>query len=657
MAVPKDYVRIDKSSLQPGHGPVYSVGSLPGYEFPSMLHVLQNSVKNGRNNAFLGHRQLNEAGDAGDYVWETYAQCYKRIQNLAGGLMHEKLIDVTADGERPLCIYMRNRPEWVLAQYAAMYCGGFPVALYDTLGESAIEFIVNQTLVTTVVCTSSELLKVLTARGSAPSLRYVILADVADVAKLQLATEANAAGLLVYTFPQLEKIGAAHAVKQAEPTYCLIYTSGTTAVPKGVPISQRNVLAQYQAIYERLAVGAGQAMFTSAAVHFSYFTLAHCSEHMTHSYVIYQRGSIGFYQGSAQKVVDDLVALRPTFFTSVPRLLNKFYDKITSAAKAAGGLKTWLFDYALDVKLKNLKKGYNTHFLYDALVFSSIKAKLGLDRCCCVITGAAPIAPHVLDFLRVLFGRAVHEAYGQSEAMGESLELSLQTWAWATSAPEKGYEVTDTEHQDGEGICLPVNGRGEVCLHGANVFTGYYKAPDKTAEAVDDDGWLHTGNIGVWTKDHRLKIADRKKNIFKLSQGEYVAPEKIENVLVNCPYVAEPFVYGDSRHAVLVAIVVPEEEHLVALAKSMEIPGSFADLCSNKHVTDAVLTDLTVLCKKNKLCGFEIPKAIKLEPTPFTVENNLMTPTFKLKRVDVKAAFLQDIDRLYVQCGDLVAGR
>ncbi|CAK4134646.1 unnamed protein product [Aphanomyces euteiches] len=636
-----------------------------------MLHVLQNSVKNGRNNAFLGHRPLNEAGDAGDYVWETYAQCYKRIQNLAGGLMHEKLIDVTADGERPLCIYMRNRPEWVLAQYAAMYCGGFPVALYDTLGESAIEFIVNQTLVTTVVCTSSELPKVLTARGSAPSLRYVILADVADVAKLQLATEANAAGLLVYTFPQLEKIGAAHAVKQAEPTYCLIYTSGTTGVPKGVPISQRNVLAQYQAIYERLAVGAGQAMFTSAAVHFSYLPLAHCSEHMTHSYVIYQCGSIGFYQGSAQKVVDDLVALRPTFFTSVPRLLNKFYDKITSAAKAAGGLKTWLFDYALDVKLKNLKKGYNTHFLYDALVFSSvrlfqvstsdrltaiakIKAKLGLDRCCCVITGAAPIAPHVLDFLRVLFGRAVHEAYGQSEAMGAvagtlATDLGVGDVRRLISAPEMGYEVTDTEHQDGEGICLPVNGRGEVCLHGANVFTGYYKAPDKTAEAVDDDGWLHTGDIGVWTKDHRLKIADRKKNIFKLSQGEYVAPEKIENVLVNCPYVAQPFVYGDSRHAVLVAIVVPEEEHLVALAKSMEIPGSFDDLCSNKHVTDAVLTDLTVLCKKNKLCGFEIPKAIKLEPTPFT--------TFKLKRVDVKAAFLQDIDKLYVQCGDLVAGR
>ncbi|KAG9409113.1 hypothetical protein AC1031_019374 [Aphanomyces cochlioides] len=536
MAVPKDYVRIDKSSLKPGHGPVYGVGSLPAYEFPSMLHVVQNSVKNGPNNAFLGHRPLNEAGDAGNYVWETYTQCYKRIQNLA-----ERV------GFGTICCHVlrwfsRRSLRYVGRKRDRVHC--------------------YQTSVTTVVCTSSELPKVLKARG--------------------------------------------------------------------------------------------QAMFTSEAVHFSYLPLAHCSEHMTNSYEALKKSS---------------TTLSP-FARHFSPLLNKFYDKITSGAKAAGGLKTWFFDYALYVKLKNFKKGYNTHFLYDALIFSSIKAKLGLDRCCCVITGAAPIAPHVLDFLRVLFGCAVHEAYGQSEAMGAvagtlATDLGVGDIGYPTvachikliSVPEMGYEVTDTEHKDGEGICLPVNGRGEVCLRGDNVFTGYYKAPDKTAEAVDEDGWLRTGDIGVWTKDDRLKIVDRKKNIFKLSQGEYVAPEKIENVLVNCLYVAQPFVYGDHLHAVLVAIIVPEEENLVALANSMEITGSFADLCSNKQVTDAVLTDLTVLCKKSKLCGFEIPKAIKLEPTPFTVENNLMTPTFKLKRVDVKAAFLQDIDRLYVQCGDLVAGR
>ncbi|CAK5145360.1 unnamed protein product, partial [Aphanomyces euteiches] len=147
-----------------------------------------------------------------------------------------------------------------------------------------------------------------------------------------------------------------------------------------------------------------------------------------------------------------------------------------------------------------------------------------------------------------------------------------------------------------------------------------------------------------------------KKNIFKLSQGEYIAPEKIENILVMSPYVSQPFVYGDSLHSVLVAIIVPEEVHLMALAKSLNVPGTFDDVCRDSRVVQAVLKELVTISKQNKLFGYETVKAIQLHPEPFTVENGLMTPTFKLKRHDAKTIFRHEIAALYEQCGDLVAG-
>ncbi|KAF0696178.1 hypothetical protein As57867_013008, partial [Aphanomyces stellatus] len=163
-------------------------------------------------------------------------------------------------------------------------------------------------------------------------------------------------------------------------------------------------------------------------------------------------------------------------------------------------------------------------------------------------------------------------------------------------------------------------------------------------------------DIAVWTTDGCVKIVDRKKSIFKLSQGEYVSAEKIENALITNSYVAQIFVYGDSLHSVLVAIVVPEEAPLMDLAKSLGVTGSFADACANKQVTDAVLKSLDALGKKGKLYGFERVKAIQLTTKAFTVENDILTPTFKLKRAEAKKAFLTEIDDLYVQCGDLVAG-
>lgn len=213
--------------------------------------------------------------------------------------------------------------------------------------------------------------------------------------------------------------------------------------------------------------------------------------------------------------------------------------------------------------------------------------------------------------------------------------------------PEMGYLHTDTAHRG-----MQCQGRGEICVRGPNVYKGYYKDEEKTKETIDEEGWLHSGDIGLWRPDGSLQIIDRKKNIFKLSQGEYVAPEKIENILLRSPFIAQCFVYGDSLQCSLVAIVVPDEDVVRGWAET-NIPalaqGSFDALCKSDTLKRAVMNDIKVLSVKNELNGFETVEAILLESTPFSVENDLMTPTFKLKRQTIRDRHENEIAMLYAE--------
>jgi len=224
--------------------------------------------------------------------------------------------------------------------------------------------------------------------------------------------------------------------------------------------------------------------------------------------------------------------------------------------------------------------------------------------------------------------------------------------------PEMGYLHTDSWHGEppkpdatsardyGNGI--PCVGRGEICYRGPCVFKGYYKLPEKTAEAVDADGWLHSGDIGLWTLEGNLKIVDRKKDIFKLSQGEYVAAEKIANVLQQSPLVAQAFVYGDSYQSHLVAILAVDEEAVATrfnIGAGSEVAAMCADRASPLHA--AISEDVLSLSSKARLAGFETVRAFSLEPKLFSVEDGLLTPTFKLKRHAAQLKFQATIDELY----------
>ncbi|KAF0683778.1 Aste57867_24162 [Aphanomyces stellatus] len=666
---PTPYAVADASNPKPGHGATYTVtgATISPPACTDMLAYLQRSVARTPSNDFLGYRPKDANGQVGPYAWITYDQVYRRIQSLAAAMLRLDMLAPTPDGgERILGIFMKNRPEWLIAQYAAMYAGGFAVALYDTLGDAATPYILNQTQLSTIVCTIAELPKVIHAKASCPFLKHIVLCDVETKPEMM----DNVAGLTLWTMADLETIVQDHPVEATTPQpddiYCLIYTSGTTGEPKGVPIRHTNIVHAIETAKDRM--GLHNPVYQSDAVHFSYLPLAHSIEHLSATSMVSVGARIAFYQGDTAKILDDLVLVRPTFFGVVPRLLNKIYDKVVYGTQAAGGFKAWLFQYALDTKLVNLKLGIKHHALFDALIFSNIQKKVGLDRCFTVITGSAPLADDVMDFFRVLFDCSIVEGYGLSEMTGIAvMNLPSETTAGnvgpplhsvetkLVSVPDMGYDIEDVAHGEGDQR-VAVRGRGEVCFRGPQVISGYYKNPEATAAAIDTDGWLHTGDIGVWLPDGRLKIVDRVKNIFKLSQGEYVAPERIENILGTSTYVDQCFVYGDSLHSVLVAVVVPAEAPTTALAARMNVPGTFHEVCQHPKIVAALLDECTAVSKSSKLFGFETIKAIKLEADVFSVENNLMTPTFKLKRHECKKKFADAIDALYEQCGDLVAG-
>lgn len=250
-------------------------------------------------------------------------------------------------------------------------------------------------------------------------------------------------------------------------------------------------------------------------------------------------------------------------------------------------------------------------------------------------------------FLRCCAGCPVLEGYGQTECSAIcSLQLPGDGDIGNVGPPLrcnyiKLVDVPDMNY-------MAKDGKGEVCVKGYNVFKGYYKDPEKTKEAMDEDGWLHSGDVGQWMPNGCLKIIDRKKNIFKLAQGEYIAPEKIENIYVRSPLVAQVYIHGDSLKSSLVAIIVPDPETVPGFAKEkFNLAEDMAEICKNADIKKAILEDITAVGKKAGLASFEQAKDIYLHPELFSVENELLTPTFKAKRNELKVYFKSQIEEMY----------
>jgi long-chain acyl-CoA synthetase len=366
---------------------------------------------------------------------------------------------------------------------------------------------------------------------------------------------------------------------------------------------------------------------------------------------------IGFYQGNIMKLMDDIAELRPTIFVTVPRLLVRLHDRIVARVNMGSTIKKLLFNFAFNEKTSNLAtSGEFSHWLWDRLVFSQLRQLLG-GRVRAIISGSAPMSPEVMDFIRICFSCEVYEGYGQTET---SAGAAITAWGDWTSgqvgvpAPCNEMKLVDIPEMGYTSADRP-NPRGEICIRGPNCFTGYYKAPELTRETLDEEGWVHTGDVGEWDERGRLKVIDRKKNLFKLAQGEYISPDKVENIVTRNRYIAQAFVEGDSLKSSLVAVIVPDFEVLEPWAQSQGLKySSHAELAAAPEVKQLLLGELKALGREgsNQLKGFEIPREIYVEPEAFSVENDLLTSAFKLKRFQARKYYAEKVAKLYSRIRD-----
>ncbi|KAL2911690.1 medium-chain fatty acid-CoA ligase faa2 [Polyrhizophydium stewartii] len=648
-----------------------------GLPYARTVHeIFEHTVKSYPNSPAFGtrHASVDPATGAvvwGPFVFETYAQVAKKRDLFAYGLDHiyTKILGGSRLDKWSLALYAPNRAEWVIADFAGQALGLSVVALYDTLGPDTAEFILNHADVPVVVTTIDKI-PLLLGLVDKTKLKAIIVLDTqpsmavkgAAAAAFEVARAwAKEKGIAMFTFNEVLDLGEKNPGTFRPPSpddvFCLCYTSGTTGNPKGAILVHSNMTSTIRA-------NQTQYIFNNSDVHISYLPLAHIYERQVLMNVLSVGAAIGFYRGDVALLLDDIAALSPTIFPSVPRLLNRIYDRIMQQALNSGSaVKTALFRRALDTKIANMRanKVY-THAFWDALVFSKIKAVLG-GRVRVMISGSAPINGDVIEFLRAAFGCQVVEGYGQTET------TALISCAWANDT-SKGNVGPVAGSMELKLVSVPSMNyhakdlKGEIWVRGPGVFKGYHKDPEKTREALTEDGWLLTGDIASMDSKGRISIIDRKKNIFKLAQGEYVAPEKIENIYLKSSFVAQIFVHGDSLQSELVAIVVPDPEFSVkwAIGKGLLPQSTSLDvvtpagvpahptivkLCSIKAFRDAVQADLDAIGKEFKLRGFEFVKAIHLEPTLFSIESGLLTPTFKLKRHDASIKYRAQIDEMY----------
>ncbi|KAH9719176.1 Long chain acyl-CoA synthetase 4 [Citrus sinensis] len=620
----------EASGGRPSIGPVYrSLFAKDGFPAPipgmeSCWDVFRMAVERNPNNRMLGQREIVD-GKAGKYVWKTYKEVYDLVIKVVNA------IRTCGVEERGKCgIYGVNCPEWIIGMEACNALGLHCVPLYDTLGAGAVEFIICH---------------------SGVSIAFVEEKKIPEV-KPEQREEIEKYGLAVYSWDEFLQLGENKQfdlpVKKKNDICTIMYTSGTTGDPKGVMVSNENIVTFIAGV--KCLLESVNEKLTSEDVYVSYLPLAHIFDRAIEEVFISNGAAIGFWRGDVKLLLEDIGELKPTIFCAVPRVLDRIYSGLNQKISSGGLLKKTLFNIAYSYKFHNLKKGHKhveASPIADKIVFDKVKQSFG-GRVRLILSGAAPLTPHVETFLRVVACAHVLQGYGLTETCaGTFVSLPNEMSMIGTVGPPvPNVDVCLESVPEMEYDALSSTPRGEVCVKGSTVFSGYYKREDLTKEVMVD-GWFHTGDIGEWQPDGSLKIIDRKKNIFKLSQGEYVAVENLENIYALVSAIDSVWVYGNSFESFLVAIVNPNKDALERWAAENGVNGDFKSLCENPKAKEFILGELSRVAKEKKLKGFEFIKAVHLEPVPFDIERDLLTPTYKKKRPQLLKHYQDVIDNMY----------
>lgn len=647
------YAQEVPSTSKPGHSSIFiNPHSNLGFnhELPSAATTLYETFRSSAikfsSRNFL--RKLSK--NHGHFTWKTYEEVYKFSLEIGFGLNYLKLTEPTDVGHAFVGIYSKSREEWLVADFACISQSIVSVPLYDVQRSESMELIINETCMKGIFCSYKLLRNLLGLRkqGSLQSLLVIIQFEKVDEEDRNEASELN---LRLFSIKEISKISPTGVEHPPYPNswFTICYTSGTTGKSKGAIITHSNIIATMAGVFYT------SLRLNNEDLHLSYLPLAHMMERAVCHLITSVGGSIGFFTGDISHIYNDLQVLKPTFFMSVPRIYKRFYDDIRKIISETAGTKQKITKKALSVKMENYeKKGKFTHKIWDRLVFKKFRALVG-GRVKVMVTGSAAISEEILKFLRVAFSCAIIEGYGQTESCAGSVLTSIHDVSLGhiggpivtvelklVDDEEMGYRSTD-KNEIGES--LP---RGEICLRGPTIFQGYFKSPNETALVIDEEGWLHTGDIGcILPRIFALKLLDRKKNYFKLAQGEFVAAEKIEQIYLMCPLISQIFVHGEALQNYLVAVVVPDENYVREKYTYLQ-EAPFEEICTMVELKKEILSQMTQIAKEQKLLGFEVVRKIYVEHNVWNGEN-LLTPTLKLIRHQARAKYSEVFNQMYVE--------
>lgn len=590
-----------------------------------LFDLLSLQISNNPTRAFLAMKETRN----GVKTWKHYT--FQETQHQANRVS-QLLMDIGLQKGDKIAIIANNCPEWNFVDLGAMKIGIVVVPMYPNISENDYNYIFNDASIQYAFVGDENILKrVQPLMGKVATLRGIYVFPPMGTSKRFMDI------LPIET--QIDKITLLAQLVSANDLATIIYTSGTTGNPKGVMLSHRNIVSNVKSVKEVTPFYEGKRVL-------SFLPLCHSFERMVfYAYLSY--GMHIHYAESLETIGENLNEVKPFCFTTVPRVLEKVYEKIMAKGTQLKSTQKWFFHWAIKVGLV-YEIGEPKNFLYSfklalarKMVFSKWQEALG-GEVEFIVTGAAAMQPRLVTLFTAA-GIQVIEGYGLTE-----------------TSP-----VLCTNHIIEKERCLGTVGMpiprvdimlapdGEILAKGDNIMMGYYNQPQLTAEVIDSDGWFHTGDIGSWVTYHDnifLKITDRKKELFKTAGGKYIAPQAIENKLKECPYIEQIMVVGGDDKKFIAALIVPSFTPLAAWANEMGIPyQNHQQLIGHPDVIDFIRFETE---KFNHHFGhWEQIKKVRLLADEWSIATGELTPTMKLKRKAIYNKYITVIEEMY-ETGD-----
>lgn len=639
--------------------------SIDELEKQTAYQLIKETFKKHDGKEAFGYRKSVGNGQLeNEFTWFTYNQVENFSMNIANNMRKHKLIQKKTfedqSGDFKMCgIYARNSVEWLTFDIALQTDSIASVTFYATLGSESFDYIFNQTQVSTIAVSPENIKNLLDyhKKYNFKTLKNVIVFDLTLEVNENDINLLLDCGLACYRFSDLIKEPTEKfELEEPKPNdiMTLCYTSGTTSKPKGAMLTQKGVASQKYLLEDSGLV------VTHEDVFISYLPSAHVMEKIHFSIAIFSGAKIGVISGSDVKkyLMEDLPILKPTILIAVPKILINFQQKVLDTFNTLKGCARSLAEKALRVKRENYEENHDIfHGVYDNLIFKKVREKFG-GRVKCLLCGSAPIPRDVSKDIKILLSAPLIEAYGMTELHGGSSSTNVCDF---TNSNVGGvlrslyFKLVDIKELNYTSKTL-IDGKpaptGEICYKGPSVFVGYFRNSKVTSEAIDSNGWLHTGDVGMIEPNNKgLKIIDRVKEIFKLSQGEYIAPAKLEGAYNKSVFVNQLCIYGCSLKSYIIAIIVVNKDKCKSVlveSKKMSEDDEFEE----KHLQDERLLEEIKLsfdgiAKFSKFNSLEKPQRFVLTFNEFTIGNELLTPTMKLVRKNIQKYFQKEIDLAY----------